>query len=100
MEVSSISVRHIMERSAEITNLTRNNANGIHREMKVKRQTFGIVPSFKLGAIVSNDGPIPEILSRTAQASAALTKLTSIWRDKGKTDALLCYIYILYACVL
>ena len=46
------------------------------------QQKFGTVSSFKyLGAVVSNDGSKPEVLSRIAQATAALTKLKPIWRD-------------------
>ena len=38
--------------------------------------------SFKnLGAIVSDEGSKSEVLSRIAQAIAALTKLKPIWRD-------------------
>ena len=36
-----------------------------------------------LGAVVSDDGSKPEVLSRTAQATAALTKLKPIWRDNN-----------------
>ena len=36
-----------------------------------------------LEAVVSDDGPKPEILSRIAQATAALTKLKLIWRDNN-----------------
>ena len=43
---------------------------------------MGTVTSFKyLGVVVSDDGSKPEILSRIAQATAALTKLKPIWRD-------------------
>ena len=43
-----------------------------------------VVTSFKyLGAVVSDDGSKPEVLSRIAQATAALTKLKSIWRDNN-----------------
>ena len=52
--------------------------NGIQREVKVKGQKLGTVTSFKyLGAVVS------EVVSRIAQATAALTKLKSIWRDNN-----------------
>ena len=45
---------------------------------------MGTVTSFKyLGAVVSDDGSKPEGLSRIAQATAALTKLKSIWRDNN-----------------
>ena len=42
----------------------------------------GTVTSFKyLGAVVSDDGSKPETLTRTTQATAALTKLKPIWKD-------------------
>ena len=52
--------------------------------MKVKRQNMGTVTSFKyLGAVVLDDGFKPELLSRLSQATAALTRLKPIWRDKN-----------------
>ena len=45
---------------------------------------MGPVTSFKyLEAVVSDDGSKPEVLSRIAQATAALTKLKPIWRDNN-----------------
>ena len=45
---------------------------------------MGTVTSFKyLGAVVSDDGSKPEVLSRIAQVTAALTKLKPIWRDNN-----------------
>ena len=76
--------RYKMEISAEKTKLMTNSANGIQREIKVKGQKLGTVTSFKyLGAVVSDDGSKPEILSRIAQATAVLTKLKPIWRDNN-----------------
>ena len=76
--------RYKTEISAEKTKLMTNSANGIQREIKVKRQKLGTVTSFKyLGAVVSDDGSKPEVLSRIAQTTAALTKLKSIWRDNN-----------------
>ena len=73
-----------MEISAEKTKLMTNSANGIQREIKVNGQKLGTVTSFKyLGAVVSDDGSKPEVLSRIAQATAALTKLKPIWRDNN-----------------
>ena len=61
-----------------------NSANGIQREIKVKEQKLGTVTSLKyLGAVVSDDGSRPEILSRIAQATAAFTKLKPIWRENN-----------------
>ena len=76
--------RYKMEISAEKTKLMTNSANGIQREIKVKGQKLGTVTSFKyLGAVVSDDGSKPEVLSRIAQATAALTELKPIWRDNN-----------------
>ena len=61
-----------------------NSANGIQREIKVKGQKLGTVTSFKYhGSVVSDDGSKPELLSRIAQATAALTKLKPIWKDNN-----------------
>ena len=82
-----------------------NSANGIQREIKVKGQKLGSVTSFKYpGAVVSEDGSKPEVLSRIAQATAALTKLKPIWRDnislgsKVKLMRSLVISIFLYAC--
>ena len=54
------------------------------REIKVKGQKLGTVTSFKyLGAVFLDDGSKQDVLSRTAQATAALTKLKPIWRDSN-----------------
>ena len=83
-----------------------NISNGIQREIKVKGQKLGTVTSFKyLGAVVSDNGYKPEILSRIAQATAALTKLKPICRDnnisfgsKVKLMRSLVFSIYLYAC--
>ena len=97
--------RYKMEISAEKTKLMTNSANGIQREIKVKGQKLGTVTSFKyLGAVVSDDGSKPEVLSRIAQATAAITKLKPIWRDnislgsKMKLMRSLVIPIFLYAC--
>ena len=60
--------RYKMEINAEKTKLMTNSANGIQRDIKVKEQKLGTVTSFKyLGAVVSDDGSKPEVLSRVAQ---------------------------------
>ena len=96
--------RYKMQISSEKTKLMTNSANGIQREIKVKGQKLGTVISFKyLGAVVSDDGSKPEVLSRIAQATAALTKLKPIWRDnislgsKGKLMRSLVIAIFLYA---
>ena len=94
--------RYKMEISAEKTKLMTNSANGIQREIKVKGQKLGTVTSFKyLGAVVSDDGSKPEVLSRIAQATAALTKLKPIWISFGSKVKLMRSLVIsifLYAC--
>ena len=76
--------RYKMEIRAEKTKLMTNSVIGIKGEIKVKGQMLGTVTSFKyLGAVVSEDGSKPEVLSRIAQATAALTKLKLIWRDNN-----------------
>ena len=61
-----------------------NNPNGFQREIKIKGQRIEEVENFKyLRAIISNDGSKPEILSRIAQTTAALSRLKIIWRDKN-----------------
>ena len=61
-----------------------NNPNGFQRESKINGQRLEEVENFKfLGAIRSSDGSKPEILSRIAQTTAALSRLKIIWRDKN-----------------
>ena len=56
-----------MEFSARKAKLITSSINGIGREILVKEQRLGSVTSFKyLGAVVSDDGSKPEILSRIA----------------------------------
>ena len=64
------------------------------------------VENFKyLGAIISNEGSKPEILSRIAQTTAVLSRLKIIWRDKNislaskvKLMRMLILSAFLYAC--
>ena len=99
-------IRYKIEISAEKAKLMTNSAIGIQREIKVKGQKLGTVTSFKfVGAVVSDDGSKPEVLSRIAQANAALTKLKPIWRDNtislGSNLVLmrsLLIVIFLYAC--
>ena len=61
-----------------------NNTNGISSNMRVNGEKLETVQSFKyLGAIVTDEGSMPEIRSRIAQTIAALTKLKIIWNDKN-----------------
>ena len=104
--LDEICTRFKMEISAEKTKLMTNSANGTQREIKVKRQKLGTITSSKyLGTVVSDDGSKPEVLSRIAQATAALTKLKPIWKDNnislGSKVKLMHFLVIsifLYAC--
>ena len=72
-----------MEISAEKTNLMTNNTSGIDTKIKVNGQKLEIVTNFKyLGSVITNEGSKPEILSRIAQTTAALTRLKTVWYDR------------------
>ena len=65
-----------MEISAEKTKLMTNNTSGINTEIKVNGQKLETVTSFKyLGSVITDLGSKPEMLSRIAQTTAALTRL-------------------------
>ena len=73
-----------MEISAEKTNLMTNNTSGINTEIKVNGQKLESVTSFKyLGSVITDDGSKPEILSRIAQTTVALTRLKPVWNDRS-----------------
>ena len=73
-----------MEISAEKTKLMTNNTSGINTEIKVNGQRLETVTSFKyLGSVITDEGSKPEILSRIAQTTAALTRLKPVWIDKS-----------------
>ena len=76
--------RYKMEIGPDKTKVMTNIPNGFQREIKIKGQRLEEVENFKyLGAIISNEGSKPEILSRIAQTTAALSRLKLIWRDKN-----------------
>ena len=71
-----------MEISAGKTKLMTNNTSSINTEIKVNGQRLETVTSFKyLGSVTIDKGSKPEILSRIAQATAALTRLKPVWID-------------------
>ena len=73
-----------MEISVGKTKLMTNNTSGINTEIKVNGQKLETVTSFKyLGSVITNEGSKPEILSRIAQTTAALTRLKPVWTDKS-----------------
>ena len=74
-----------MEISAEKTKLMTNNTSGINTEIKVNEQKLQTVTSFKyLGSVITDEGSKPEIHSRIAQTTAALTRLKPVWNDSSK----------------
>ena len=73
-----------MEINAKKTKLMTNNTSGINREIKVDGQKLETVTSFKyLGSVITDEGSKPEILSRIAQKTAALTRLKPVWNYKS-----------------
>ena len=73
-----------MEIGAEKTKLMTNNTSGINTEIKVNGQKLETVTSFQyLGSVITDEGSKPEILSRAAQATAALTRLKPVWIDQS-----------------
>ena len=76
--------RYKMEIGPDKTKVMTNSPNGFQREIKIKGQRLEEVENFKyLGAIICNERSKPEILSRIAQTTAALSRLKIIWRDKN-----------------
>ena len=68
--LDTTTTRYKMEIGPDKTNLKvmTNNPNDFQREIKIKGQRLEEVENFKyLGAIISNEGSKPEILSRIAQ---------------------------------
>ena len=46
------------------------------------------VTGFKyLGSVITDEGSKPEILSRIAQTTAALTRLNAVWIDRSISSA-------------
>ena len=73
-----------MQISAEKTKLMTNNINGHQQCHQGQWRNLETVQSFKyLGAIFTDEGSRPEILSRIAQAKGALANLKVIWKDKN-----------------
>ena len=68
-----------IEKSAEKTKLMTNNTSGINTEIKVNGQKLETVTSFEyLGTVITDDGSKPEMLSRIAQTTAALTRFKPV----------------------
>ena len=73
-----------MEISAEKTKLMTNNTRGINTEIEVDGQKLETITGFKyLGSVITDEGSKPEILSRIAQATAALSRLQPVWNHRN-----------------
>ena len=73
-----------MEISVEKTKLMTNSTSGINTEIKVNGQKLETITSFKyLGSIITDEGSKPDILSRIAQTTVALTRLKPVWIDES-----------------
>ena len=84
VRLDKASTAYGMEISAEKTKLMTNNTSGISTEIKVNGRKLETVTSFKyLGLVITDEGSKPEILSRVAQATAALTGLKPVWNDRS-----------------
>ena len=61
-----------------------NNTSGINTEIKVNGQKLETVTSFKYpGSVIADEGSKPEILSRIAQTTTALTRLKPVRNDRS-----------------
>ena len=82
--LDTTTTRHKIEIGPDKIKVKTNNPNVFQRETKIKNQRLEEVENFKnLGAIISNEGLNPEILSKIVQTTAALSRLKIIWRDKN-----------------
>ena len=73
-----------MEISAKKTKLMTNNTSDINTEITVNGQKLETVTSFQyLGSVITDEGSKPEILTRIAQTTAALTRLKPVWNDRS-----------------
>ena len=76
-----------MEISPDKTKIMSNIANGLTKTIKVKGYNLETVTTFKyLGAIVPDEGTKREVLTRIGQATSALTKLKTVWKDRKITS--------------
>ena len=72
-----------MEINSTKTQIMANSESGFTSEIKINNEPLKIVDSFKyLGAIIDDKGSNAEILARTGQRIAALSRLNVIWYDK------------------
>ena len=61
-----------------------NNTSDINTEIKINEQKLETITSFKyLSSIITDEGSKPEILSRVALKTAALTRLKPVGNDRS-----------------
>ena len=85
--VETASTAYGMEISSEKTKIMSNKANGLTKTIKMKGYNLEIVTNFKyVVAIVTDEGTKREVLTRIAQATAVLTKLKAVWKDRKITS--------------
>ena len=72
-----------MEINSTKTQIMTNSEGRFTSEIKINNEPLKVVDSFKyLGAIIDDKGSKAEILARTGQTIAALSRLNVIWYDK------------------
>ena len=82
--LDTASRKYGMEINTDKTKLMTSNPNGIQNDININDHTLDTVSTFTyLGSIISEEGSKPEILARTAQATAAMTKIKIIWKDNN-----------------
>ena len=85
--VETASTAYGMEISPEKTKIMSNKANGLTKTIELKGYNLETVTNFKyLGAIVTDEGTKRELLTRIEQATSALTKLKTVWKDRKITS--------------
>ena len=73
-----------MEISAEKTKMMTTNTSGINTEIQENGQKLETVTSFKyLVSVITDDDSKPEILSRIAHTTAALSRLKPVRNDRS-----------------
>ena len=73
-----------MEISAEKSKLMTNSTSGINKEYNVYGQKLETVTSFKyLVSVITDEGSNPEMFSRIAQTTTALTRLKPVCNDRS-----------------
>ena len=84
--LDNTSASYGMEISAKKTKRMTNNTNSINKKITVNGQRLETVSKFKyLGSVITDEGSKPEIISRIAQTTAAMTRLKPTWKGKNIT---------------